>query len=526
MLFTDPIFLFFLFPLACVLFYRFTPRHGPSFGLGILLVVSLLFYLPWGLHYFSLLLVSITVNFAAAFVLLTTPNGAVRRRKAALTLGLLYNFGSLIWFKYRLPVLYGAGILDAPGADLSLVDLAIPIGISFYTFQQAIFLVDAFHREPSVVAYLGDLRAPWGRLRAYIHHAFFVVFFPHLVIGPIIYLREFQPQVESRRFGRLRIRDLEVGITLMAIGLFKKIVIADNLAPIADGVFGQANVGATVPALTAWTGVAAYYAQLYFDFSGYSDLAIGTARVLGVRFPINFFSPLKAVGIVDFYRRWHITLTRVIARFLYVPLSMSGARLATRWNLSKRQMRGIAQWLPLLLNFEVIALWHGARMTFVAFGLIHGLWYVLETEIRSSKAFKNWKNRTPAWFRAAMGRLIFTLPMILTFALFRSSSLGSYDHLLGQLFGGPSAPAVSGKQLIDWALIAGAYGVIWLLPNAMEFLRRYRPGIVTYENVSYGFRTLRFAWRPNMLWAAVTLVMVLSCMYFISRQPPFLYMGF
>ena len=523
MLFTDPIFLFLLFPLACLLFYRFTPRRGPSFGLAILLVISLIFYLPWGWHYFSLLIASITVNFATAYALLVTPDNDVRRRKLALSLGLLYNFGSLIWFKYRLPVLYGTGLLEAPHANLSLVDLAIPIGISFYTFQQAIFLVDAFHREPSVVAYLGDLRAPWGRLRAYVHHAFFVAFFPHLVIGPIVYLKEFQPQVESRQFGRLRVRDLEVGITLIAIGLFKKVVIADNLAPIADGVFDRADAGAAIPALTAWTGAVAYYAQLYFDFSGYSDMAIGMARVLGVRFPINFFSPLKAVGIVDFYRRWHITLTRVIARFMYVPLSMSGARAAARWKLSKVQMRAIAQWLPLLINFEVIALWHGARLTFLVFGIVHGVWYVAETEIRATRAFKNWKKRTPGWARATMGRMIFTLPMLLTFALFRSSSLDNYRHLLDQLIGPPHL-AITSKQLSDWALIAGAYAVIWLLPNAMEFLRRYRPGIATYDNAHYG--VFRFAWRPNLRWASVVLIMLLSCLYFISRQPPFLYMGF
>ena len=186
-------------------------------------------------------------------------------------------------------------------------------------------------------------------------------------------------------------------------------------------------------------------------------------------------------------------------------------------------MRTIAQWLPLLINFEVIALWHGARLTFLVFGVVHGMWYVAETEIRATRAFKNWKKRTPGWARATMGRMIFTLPMLLTFALFRSSSLDNYRHLLDQLIGPPQL-AITSKQLADWALIAGAYAVIWLLPNAMEFLRRYRPGIATYDNEQYG--VFRFAWRPNLRWASVVLIMLLSCLYFISRQPPFLYMGF
>lgn len=526
MIFTEPLFLFLLFPLACFLFYLFTPKRGPSFGLGILLVISLLFYLPWGWEYFGLLVLSITANFFAAYILLATPDEKKKRRKAALALGLLYNFGSLGWFKYMLPLLHHYGLITGTSDNFSVVDIAIPIGISFYTFQQAIFLVDAYNRDASVVAFFGSFREPWGRLRGYVHHAFFVSFFPHLVIGPIVYLKEFQPQVENPQFGRLRLRDLEVGLTLVAIGLFKKVVLADNLAPIANHVFHAVDVHHNVSMASAWVGALAYYAQLYFDFSGYSDMALGLARTLGVRFPINFFSPLKSVSIADFYRRWHITLTRVIARFLYIPLSVAGTRFAMERRWGKLPTRMISQWLPLLVNFEVIALWHGPYLTFVVFGLIHGIWYVAETEVRISKPWKKFKKATSNTTRAVLGRMLFTLPMLFTFALFRSSSLESFFALVGRMFSfGPGAFQLK-LGPADVVCLLAACSAVWLLPNAYEFLRRYRPGIATYANEYYGLKSLSFAWRANAFWGVTILSMSAIAMYYFNRPSIFLYMGF
>jgi D-alanyl-lipoteichoic acid acyltransferase DltB (MBOAT superfamily) len=527
MLFTDPLFLFVLLPAAAFLFYKLAPKYGPSAGLGLLFVMSLLFYLPWGCFYFALLVLSFTANFATAYFLLRIPDSSKRSRVLVLVLGQLYNFGTLFWFKYRF---YVAGYLGLETVKtFSIVDLAIPIGISFYTFQQAMFLVDTYHRDPSVVAYLGGMETLKGKLRGYIHHAFFVSFFAHLVIGPIVYLKEFQPQVESKRFGRLRWVNIEVGGTLIALGLFKKFVLADNLAVIADKVFTASEAHLPLSPAVAWAGAAAYYAQLYFDFSGYSDLALGAARIFGIVFPINFFSPLKAVGIIDFYKRWHITLTRVISRFLYLPLSVMGTRIALRRSLPKRLIRVFAQWIPLLLNFEAIALWHGARDTFVVFGLIHGSWYVVESEVRSSRVWKWWRGKTSDRLRGYIGRAIFLFPMMLTFALFRSSTLSGFGHLLTQLFGDYHSVAGGPNKFLrppDVLIMLASYSVLWLMPNTIEFLRNYHPGILTYDNRMYGWRLLRFAWRPNWFWALAVGGIFIASLYFIGRQPPFLYMGF
>lgn len=535
MLFTDPVFLFLLLPLACIAFYTITPRFGYSAGFGALLIISLLFYYAWGPFYFCLLIASITANFASACVLLITPDEKVGRRRAALALGLLYDFATLAWFKYRFMFDFFSG----GQAGFSVVDIAIPIGISFYTFQQATFLLDAYSREASVVAYMGDMSSGWGKLRGYIHHAFFVSFFPHLVIGPIVYLHEFQPQVENPTFGRVRRRNLEVGFMLIAMGIFKKVVIADNVGKLANHVFdhyaghGPLPIQAAAVGVTAisWAGAIAYYIQLYFDFSGYSDMALGTARMLGIRFPFNFYSPLKSVGIVDFYRRWHITLTRVISRFLYTPLSVQGARFSIRRNLSRVPARVLSQWIPLLVNFAIIGFWHGARATFLLFGVLQGIWYIVETEVRSAKWWKAWRKRTSDGFRAVLGRVIFFFLMVPCFALFRAPDLQAFFSLLGGMFGSPDIVLhlgkVSHKLLLAGA--TGAAGIIVLagfLPNSIELLRNYRPGIRTYDTANYTPKMLRFAWRPDLKWALFGGAIFCATLYFIARQPPFLYMGF
>jgi D-alanyl-lipoteichoic acid acyltransferase DltB (MBOAT superfamily) len=521
MLFTDPVFLFLLLPVACGLLYLLTPRYGTTVGFSSLLALSLLFYWTWGTYYLLVLTASITVNFLAACCVLRMPDERTQARRTALWLGQIYNFGTLIWFKYRFLLM----LFNGAHRQFSLVDAAIPIGISFYTFQQAILLVDAYHRDLSVIAYLGDMRTLFGKTRGYVRHAFFVSFFPHLVIGPIVYMSEFQPQVQGTQFGRAKRSNLEAGCALIVIGLFKKMVIADHMAPIADGVFGvdpNISINGHIPMLTAWLGTLAYYLQLYFDFSGYSDLALGSARLLGIRFPINFYSPLKAVGIIDYYRRWNITLTRVIARFIYAPLSMHVTRWAINSRLPPSMVRIGSIWMPLLVNFEVIALWHGARETFVVFGLIHGAWYVAETATRSSGIFKNWSKRTSNTTRGTLGRALFFLLMPITFALFRSGSLSDFRTVLRSLFGF----AAGAPQLKAAFEVLAAGAVVALLPNSMQLLSRYRAGIATYANKNYTLARLRLHWRPNWLWTVPFAAMLLVSIYYMSRQPPFLYLGF
>lgn len=532
MLFSDPFFLFAFLPASLLLFYLVARFAGRTSALATIFGLSIIFYQPWGWENVVLLLTMLAVNFTAGAWLVAAPETRQTWRTRVLILAQIANFATLIWFKYKfvqkaLPAL-------GMGDSLSLVELAIPVGISFYTFHQAAFLVDAYRRDASVVAYVGHLRNLFDGVKAFLRFGAFVTFFPQLVIGPITYLSEFEPQTRKEAgFGRYLNSNIAVGLMLMAIGLFKKLVIADNLAVLADPVFATAGAGEPINAITGWIGVFAYYLQLYFDFSGYSDMALGIARLFGIVFPINFFSPLKSVGIIDFYRRWHMTLTRVISRFLFTPISLAATRFAAQRRMSRRTIRIISLWIPLVINFEVIGLWHGAVATFIVFGLIHGAWYILETEVRNAKRWKAWQKKTPEWVRTAMGRAIFLVPMALTFALFRSEDLKAAWHLLTQL--GPMTLDVprTGSALRGLAMIGAGFFVIYFLPNSVQLLRRWRPGLMTYSHplepaagTPAYLAPLRMAWRPNVAWAVVWLVLVVSALYYVSRQPPFLYQGF
>jgi alginate O-acetyltransferase complex protein AlgI len=519
--FTEPFFLLVFLPLALLAVRTVARRFGADPALGVILVASLLFYLPWGPVPTAVLLASVGVNFSLGSALLQVSDSRPRLRMSLLSTGLACNLGLLIWFKYD-----GFGGWHSPEDGAPLATWVIPAGISFYTFHQAAFLADAFGRERSVEAWLGRAENLRDRLIAFVRYGAFVTFFPQLVIGPITYMREFAPQVARAGFGRVLRMDFAVGMGLIALGLFKKLVIADNLAPGADAVFHAASLGQDLHPIAAWFGVGLYYLQLYFDFSGYCDMALGLGRLFGIRYPINFDSPLRANGIVDYYRRWHMTLTRVISRFLFTPLSILGARFAGR----RRHVAGLVKilglWVPLMINFEVIGLWHGALWTFAVFGLIHGLWYVIETEVRGSRRWKAWRKRVPEWRRWVYGHLIFLSLMPLTFALFRADSLETFGVLANGLFV-PDFAGVSPQPTIDALKVAvGATLIVYLAPNSVEFMSRWRPGIRTYVNPSTTPLPLRLRWRPDAVGAAFMAVIAAISLYFVARQAPFLYQGF
>lgn len=519
MVFSDPFFLFAFLPLACLIFYLAAGRFGAHVGMGVMLAASLLFYAPHGLFNLALLAVSVTVNFAIGTLLIRMDDDRSAARRSLFIVGEAFNLLLLCWFKYRI----FSGVIDI-GDRGSFSAIAIPVGISFYTFHQAAFLADAHAREESVKAFLGHMPSRTGLVRSYVRYAAFVTFFPQLVIGPITYLKEFQPQVAATGFGRLRRANIVAALMLIAIGLFKKLAIADNLAIPASLVFDTLPIDPAMGSRDAWWGVAAYYAQLYFDFSGYSDMALGIGLLFGIRYPANFYSPLKAVGIVDFYRRWHMTLTRVIARFLFTPLSLWGTRFAFRHRLPRALARPLSLWIPLLINFEVIGLWHGAAQTFLIFGLIHGIWYVIETEVRAAKVWKRWRKATSPTLRRFLGRALFLVPMMLTFALFRSASPAAAWDLLRLLFAGDwSLPSALAKHA---ALIAFAFAIIYLLPNSVELMRRYRPALLPYDNQSYTLFRKIPAWRDTWPWAVFFAALLAVCLYDIGKVSPFLYAGF
>ncbi|MBI1406287.1 MAG: MBOAT family protein [Caulobacter sp.] len=511
MSFTEPFFLLVFAPLTLIAFWGASRLWGREAALGVVFAASCLFYASYGLKIFALMAAGTAINGVACMLLVRTPVQRSLARSVIFWGGQAWNFGALAVFKYLAPLLIDPG----PGA----AQIGIPVGISFYTFQQAVLLMDAWRHEPRVMDYLPARRPLLGFLRFGAFHTFF----PQLVVGPITYLSEFGPQALGIRFGRPRRSDIEVGVTLIAIGLFKKVVIADGLGRVTAPVFSFLGDGMPVTTFQAWLALTGYFAQLYFDFSGYSDMALGLARLFGIRLPINFDSPLRASGIADFYRRWHITLTRVIGRFLFTPLSLWGTRTAAVARMGRLPARLLSAWLPILINFQVIALWHAALPTFVLFGLIHGLWFVAETEVRASKSWRDFKRRTTPGLRLRLGQALTILPLMLTFALFRSPTLATFTDLLAALVPtrGLGAPDLHGA-----AWVIGAFGLIWLAPNSHELLRRYRPGIRTWDNPSTTPALLRVEWRPNLPWGLAIALMLLAAFYVLSHKTPFIYMGY
>src|SRR6202165_671253 len=338
MLFSSYTFLFQFLP-ATVLAFAAARRHSPRAGIMVLAGASLVFYGGWAAIYLLLLLASIGVNFALG-LRMEDP----LRRRAVGTLGVALNLAVLCFFKYTNFIFDSLNTLT--GAPLPFVNIILPLGISFFTFQQIAYLVDVMRGarvERDIVSY-----------------ALFVSFFPHLIAGPLVPHAEMIPQFKRGRTGRSALL-VARGLAIFAAGLFQKVVMADNPAQFVSPVFAHIDAGGGVTTWWAWLATLAYTLQIYFDFSGYSDMAVGLALSFGIRLPVNFRSPYRAISIIEFWRRWHITLSRFLRDYLYIPLG--GNRLG-------EQRRYINLMVTMLLG----GLWHGAGWNFLVWGGLHGVY--------------------------------------------------------------------------------------------------------------------------------------------------------
>ena len=421
MLFTQAEFLvFFAAVLAGLLLI---PGNRPKKAL--LLLASYYFYAYWDWRFLSLIWISTAVDYGVGLALEREEHP--RRRKALLALSLGVNLGILATFKYAGFFVDSLEALVEPlGWELGTVRLILPIGISFYTFQTLSYSIDV---------YRGKLAAT----RSLLDFALFVAFFPQLVAGPIVRAATLLPQLAApaRRSWR---RTLE-GTTQFAVGLFKKVVLADNVAVVVDHVF--ANPGA-FDAPTTWLGVAAYAIQIYCDFSGYSDMAIGLARILGYDFLENFNFPYLARGLRDFWRRWHISLSTWLRDYLYIPL---GGSKAGPWRTAG------ALTATMLLG----GLWHGAAWTFVAWGAFHGLALVVEHAL--TPAWRRLTARVPlgvAW-KGAEWALTFAAVLV-GWVLFRAQGFEAALLILRQMFWPQEGLSwISPGALVALALVAAAH---------------------------------------------------------------------
>jgi D-alanyl-lipoteichoic acid acyltransferase DltB (MBOAT superfamily) len=401
-LFNSYVFIFAFLPVVLAVYAWVRRYPDRRWAIAWLVLASFFYYGWWKPEFLLLLLGSVSVN-AVFGKLLCHGHLSKRAARAVLVGGIVFNLGLLGYFKYAM--FFTQTLNDLFGAGLTVPKILLPIGISFITFQKIAFLVDA-HR---------------GLVRNFSlqNYALFVTFFPQLIAGPIVHHAEMIPQFEKKPAAHQFAADLAVGLSIFCVGLFKKVIVADSLAVYADAGYGMLKAGQPLDLASAWITVLAYSFQLYYDFSGYSDMAVGLGRMFGIRLPVNFHSPYKASGIIDFWRRWHMTLSRFLRDYLYIPLG--GNRVG-----ALRRSLNIA--IVMLLG----GLWHGANWTFVVWGGVHGLllgvnhaWNQLPLSRR--RAFASW----PA--RGAFVALTF-LAVTLAWVPFRADTLSDAGRMLAMLF--------------------------------------------------------------------------------------------
>lgn len=491
MLFNSQPFLLLFLPVVLAGFFLLG-RRSVTAAAWWLAAASLFFYGYWNPRFLPLLLTSVVLNYRLGARLQRRPS---RRWLAA---GVAANLLALGWFKY-------AGFLAA-SVGLPLPEIVLPIGISFFTFTQIAFLVDTCEGKASE-----------GR---FAHYLLFVTYFPHLVAGPVLHHKEMMPQFADPRIYRPRALDFAVGATIFFAGLAKKVLIADNIAPYANAVF---NHGGSPSLLLAWGGVLAYAFQLYFDFSGYSDMAIGLSRLFGVRLPLNFASPYKAASISEFWRCWHMTLSRFLRDYLYVPLG--GNRHG--------KMRRYANLMTTML---LGGLWHGAGWNYVIWGGLHGIYLAVHHAWCALRLPLGRHAGTAITFIAVCyGWVFFRAPDLHCALAYVAGMSGANGVALPDAFAsrlGGLLPAVQrlgitfygggGSQFIDtWSAVAAAGAIVFLCPNTQQIMARFGPALDGGPH-----RPARLAWAPTRGWGVVIGLIALLDLLSLNRPSDFLYFQF
>jgi alginate O-acetyltransferase complex protein AlgI len=499
LLFNSYEFLFLFLPLTLAGFFALG-RRSHRLAMGWLVLASLFFYGWWYPPYLVLLLISVGFNYAAGLVL-----SRIAARRLALTLAVASNLALLGYFKYAGFLVASAGAVF--GAGWSLAAITLPLGISFFTLTQIAFLVDTARGE--------------ARDYKFTHYLLFVSYFPHLIAGPILHHKELMPQLDRPDIVRFSARRLSLGLSILAVGLFKKTVIADSLSPYVAQVFDAIGQGPAPGAAEAWGAALAYTLQLYFDFSGYSDMAIGLARMIGVKLPLNFHSPYKARNIVEFWRRWHMTLSRFLRDYLYIPLG------GNRHGPTRR-------YVNLMATMLIGGLWHGAGWNFVIWGGLHGLYLLIN---HAWRALAGGMRLPPsAAGRLAAGLLTF-LCVVVAWVPFRAGSLSVTGTMLASMAGwhgwlpantvhlavGEGLPSWIGS----WGWVAVLLPMIWLMPNTQELFSRYGTLLPPVQRADplllpgFGFR-----WRLSGPWAYATAIIALVAVLYCSRGGEFIYFQF
>ncbi len=474
MLFNSPVFLLVFLPLTLIAFYR-AQIHGPRRTNLVLLAASIVFYGWWNPANLPLIAASILGNYWLGLRLAASGSGRL------LAAGVAFNLALIGFFKYA--DFFVANVNALTGAQIALLGIVLPLGISFFTFQQIGYLVECRrHRTPD--------RDP-------VSYALFVLFFPQLIAGPIVQHKDLAPQFRQSHHA-VGPEMFAQGLFLLMVGLAKKVVVADNLAPWADPAFANP---ADLHLLDAWTAVLAYTLQIYFDFSAYSEMAMGLGYLFGMRIPQNFDAPYKSASITEFWRRWHMTLGQFLREYLYIPLG--GNR------------RGLPRTVAaLVVTMFLGGLWHGAAWTFVLWGLLHGAFLI---------AHRLWSLLDRPLPRPLAIAVTF-LCVVFAWVLFRANSLQDALTIWSAMLG-----------LNGQAVPQSLAGMLSALPSVQFRFSPYFEGIEPFIVAGVTIfalqaRTVHELWQarvqPNLRWAGAMGGLAVVTMFSLSRESSFLYWSF
>ena len=519
MLFNSYPFLFVFFPAAVALYFC-ASRIGGRAGSAAIVLASVVFYASWDVRFLALLGGSILTNYAVGRAL----SSAMRRNRARPANGLAIsgvalNLLVLGIFKYsRFAVENVNGVLHS---GFALPSIILPLGISFFTFEQ--------------IGYLIDIRRGNKYPAGLLSYSVFVSFFPRLVAGPILRYNEILPQLAKTPRPAQLAENLTIGLTMFFAGLAKKTMLADGIAPLVAPLFSAAAAGKQPDLLMAWGGALAYTLQIYFDFSGYSDMAIGAARCFGIKFPQNFNSPYKAASIIEFWRRWHMTLSRFLRDYLYIGLGGNRRGPARRY-------------ANLMITMLLGGLWHGANWTFIVWGGLHGVYLAVNHLFRERRARNQTLDRI---FKSRLGQCLCAVvtfaSVVVAWVFFRAPDFGAASAILRGMAGlhginlpSALAPALghvqpvlnllgvgyaetSGTEFVKtWLWIAALLGIALLTPNTQELMARYEPALGFAPDP--GRR--RTQWAPTLAWATATGALGFAAVISITRVSTFLYWQF
>ncbi|MAY99971.1 MAG: membrane-bound O-acyltransferase family protein [Micavibrio sp.] len=502
MLFNSWIFIAFFLPVVLAGYYLLKNRNNGDYAIVFLVLASLFFYGWWDVRYVPLLLLSIVTNYVIGQ---KCSEGSTHNR-SWLILGILLNIAALGYFKY-------AGFfvesINELGHDFTVPRIVLPLAISFFTFQQIAYLVDSYKGHMKQVGFK--------------YYCLFVSFFPQLIAGPIVHHSEMLPQFIKKQKEKINWALFTGGLVVFVIGLFKKVVIADRLAEVATPIFTSASNGSVLTFFESWLGALAYTFQLYFDFSGYSDMAIGLAALFGIMLPLNFLSPYKAKNIQEFWQRWHITLSRFLRDYLYIPLG------GNRHGKNRHYM-------AIFVTFLLGGIWHGANWTFAIWGALHGFYLIVYHAFKKIKMPK-----LLAWsitfLAVVVGWVFFRADSVETALYMLQSMRGDFGVALfdpqsglGQILQSLGVDVMhSGSKILRLNdkiyLLVAAFLVAIFAPSTHEIMNK--SVALSHNKLSSEIDTgrwLRFT--PNARWAVFIGLLAAVALLSLTSVSEFLYFQF